>query len=134
MEGNRLYYDNLTVVKPSSKLTKEHRAFIAEFLKNNQDKFLEVMEELRYGNPRRYAELYVEMTKMVILKESNVNVNVGINRDFRDLHLLATTKMVEQKQDGEIVEKMVRMGPIEDVDYEVLEKDYNYAEDNGKKS
>ena len=38
MEGNRLYYDNLTVVKPSSKLTKEHRAFIAEFLKNNQDK------------------------------------------------------------------------------------------------
>ena len=128
----RLYFDS-KIIKPD-KSAKAHRAFIADFLMNHQDEFLAVMDEIRFGNPRRYAELYVEMTKMVLPKESNVNVNVGINRDFRDLHLLATTKMVEDKQDGELVEKMVRMGPIEDVDYEVMPKDnLNYTENEAEK-
>lgn len=132
MEGSRIYFDS--AVRKPDKMSKAHRAFIADFLMEHQDEFLAVMDEIRFGNPRRYAELYVEMTKMVLPKESNVNVNVGINRDFRDLHVLATTRMVEHKQDGELVEKMVRMGPIEDVDYEVMPKDnLNYTENEAEK-
>lgn len=112
--------ENENIVKPQ-KITKSHKAFISDYLQKNQAEFEESMEELRLGNPRRWLELFVDMTKLVVPKQSNVNVNVGINKDFRDLHLLATTKVDGTKKvDGEDVKKLTRMEPVEDVDYEEL--------------
>lgn len=122
------YKENETYHK-ARRISKCHKAFISEYLSKNQKTFEEVMEEVRLGNPRRWAELYVEMTKMVIPKEANVNVNVGINKDFRDLHLLATTMVLEQKKDGELVEQLKKLNPVEDVDYEMMPKELDYAEE-----
>lgn len=130
MSKNPQLYDENETIKRPQRITKAHKAFISEFLADGQETFKEVMDEVRLGNPRRWAELYIEMTKLVMPKESNVNVNIGINKDFRDLHLLATTKVLEKKQDGQLVEKLSRMGPIEDVDYEEIPKEFNYAENN----
>lgn len=121
--------ENERIVKPK-RITKSQKEFLSDFLQRKQDDFEESMEELRLGNPRRWVECYIEMTKIVTPKQSNVNVNVGINKDFRDLHLLATTRVTQKKVDGEIVEKLEKMGPIEDVDYEDIPKGQSYADDN----
>lgn len=126
-EGKIVRVKTQTFLKPK-KITKAQKEFLQGFLADKQEDFQEVMEELKLANPRRWAELYVDMTKMVVPKQSNVNVNVGINRDFRELHMLATTKVGQKTLDGETVQHLERFEPIEDVDYEELPKEESYAE------
>lgn len=102
--------EKVIVNRPLTK--KQAKEFISNYLTDHQGDFEETMEELRYGNPKRWAELYVEMTKMVVPKQTDVNVNVGIHKDFRELHALATTKT-----DSGRLEKLE---PIEDVDFEEI--------------
>lgn len=102
------------------KVRKEQKAYITDYLADNQAAFVESMEELRLMNPRRWTELYVEMSKMVLPKESKVNVNIGINKDFRELHMLATTQIGQKMIDGRMENVAERMEPIEDVDYEEI--------------
>lgn len=114
-------------LKPK-KVTKAQKAFLQSFLADKQQDFEEVMEELKLMSPRRWAELYVDMTKLVIPKQQNVNVNVGINRDFRELHMLATTRVGQKSVDGGSVRKLERLEAIEDVDYEEIPKEESYAD------
>ena len=77
----------------------------------------ELFEELAEHDPKAWLLLYHDMQKHVVPKQSQVNVSVGINKDFQELVALSTTKTDDPLAIGaEPVPK------IEDADYEELKE------------
>lgn len=96
---------------------KAQKEFIRDLLAKNQDKFAELFDELAEHDPKAWLLLYHDMQKHIVPKQQQVNVAVGINKDFQELVALSTTKTDDPLAIGaESVEK------IEDADYEELKE------------
>ena len=96
---------------------KAQKEFIRDLLSKNQEKFEELFEELADHDPKAWLLLYHDMQKHVVPKQSQVDVSVGINKDFQELVALSTTKTDDPLAIGaEPVPK------IEDADYEELKE------------
>lgn len=80
---------------------KAQKEFAREFLAGNQERFEKVMDEIFENDPRLYARLYLDLHKHTVPSDKNVNVNVGINKDFLELQAMARTniKQIEDKQE-----------------------------------
>lgn len=110
-----LMSENRKKLLPKGK--KAQKEFIRDLLSRNQDKFEELFEELAEHSPKAWLLLYHDMQKHVVPKQSQVNVSVGINKDFQELVALSTTKTDDPLAIGaEPVPK------IEDADYEELKE------------
>ena len=86
MSGHRT---DESVIRPSldknPKLTKGQKEFLKDFVNAEQETFERIMKELETYAPTKWVDVYMKMNQMVIPKESNINVNVGLNRDFQEL-------------------------------------------------
>ena len=106
-------------IKGSKKLLpKNKRAqkeFIRDLLASNQEKFEELFEELAEHDPKAWLMLYHDMQKHIVPKQSQLNVSVGINKDYQDLEALALTKT-----DDPLALGLNDVPKIEDADYEEL--------------
>ena len=71
---------------------KAQKEFIRDLLSTNQEKFEELFSELAEHDPKAWLLLYHDMQKHVVPKQSQLNVSVGINKDFQELQALSTTK------------------------------------------
>ena len=110
-----LLSENRKKLLPKGK--KAQKEFIRDLLSRNQEKFEELFEELAEHDPKAWLLLYHDMQKHVVPKQSQVNVSVGINKDFQELVALSTTKTDDPLAIGtEPVPK------IEDADYEELKE------------
>lgn len=110
-----LLSENRKKLLPKGK--KAQNEFIRDLLSKNQEKFEELFEELAEHDPKAWLLLYHDMQKHVVPKQSQVNVSVGINKDFQELVALSTTKTDDPLAIGaEPVPK------IEDADYEELKE------------
>lgn len=110
-----LLSENRKKLLPKGKKTQKE--FIRDLLSKNQEKFEELFEELAEHDPKAWLLLYHDMQKHVVPKQSQVNVSVGINKDFQELVALSTTKTDDPLAIGaEPVPK------IEDADYEELKE------------
>ena len=110
-----LLSENRKKLLPKGK--KAQKEFIRDLLSRNQEKFEELFEELAEHDPTAWLRLYNNMQKHVVPKQSQVNVSVGINKDFQELVALSTTKTDDPLAIGaEPVPK------IEDADYEELKE------------
>lgn len=110
-----LLLENRKKLLPKGK--KAQKEFIRDLLSKNQEKFEELFEELAEHDPKAWLLLYHDMQKHVVPKQSQVNVSVGINKDFQELVALSTTKTDDPLAIGaEPVPK------IEDADYEELKE------------
>lgn len=110
-----LLSENRKKLLPKGK--KAQKEFIRDLLSKNQDKFEELFEELAEHDPKAWLLLYHDMQKHVVPKQSQVNVSMGINKDFQELVALSTTKTDDPLAIGaEPVPK------IEDADYEELKE------------
>lgn len=110
-----LLSENRKKLLPKGK--KAQKEFIRDLLSKNQEKFEELFEELAEHDPKAWLLLYHDMQKHVVPKQSQVNVSVGINKDFQELVALSTTKTDDTLAIGaEPVPK------IEDADYEELKE------------
>lgn len=99
-------------------LPKNKRAqkeFIRDLLASNQEKFEELFEELAEHDPKAWLMLYHDMQKHIVPKQSQLNVSVGINKDYQDLEALALTKT-----DDPLALGLNDVPKIEDADYEEL--------------
>lgn len=78
-----------SVIRPSlaknPKLTKGQKEFLKDFVNAEQETFERIMKELETYAPTKWVDVYMKMNQMVIPKESNINVNLGLNRDFQEL-------------------------------------------------
>lgn len=81
-------------------MKQAQKEFAREFLNNNQERFVQVMDEIFENDPRLYAKLYLDLHKHTVPTDKNINVNVGINKDFQELQAMARTnvKQIEDKQ------------------------------------
>lgn len=110
-----LLSENRKKLLPKGK--KAQKEFIRDLLSKNQEKFEELFEEFAEHDPKAWLLLYHDMQKHVVPKQSQVNVSVGINKDFQELVALSTTKTDDPLAIGaEPVPK------IEDADYEELKE------------
>lgn len=75
------------------KIRKSSREFLSVFLEGHQDDFEAVMAEMKDTNPKKWLSVYVDMMKLVVPKQQDVNVSVGMNRDFEELRQLANTRV-----------------------------------------
>lgn len=86
------------------KLTKGQKEFLKDFVTAKQEEFERVMKDLQEYAPTKWADLYLKVTQMVVPKESNLNVNIGLNRDFQELVNLGRTssKRLTSENMGEL--------------------------------
>lgn len=100
---------------PKSK--KAQKEFIRDLLSQNQEKFAELFDQLAEHDPKAWLLLYHDMQKHVVPKQSQLNVSVGINKDFQELVALSTTKT-----DDPLAIGASTVPKIEDADYEELKE------------
>lgn len=110
-----LLSENRKKLLPKGK--KAQKEFIRDLLSKNQEKFEELFEELAEHDPKAWLLLYHDMQKHVVPKQSQVNMSVGINKDFQELVALSTTKTDDPLAIGE-----EPVPKIEDADYEELKE------------
>lgn len=96
---------------------KAQKEFIRDLLSTNQEKFEELFSELAEHDPKAWLLLYHDMQKHVVPKQSQLNVSVGINKDFQELQALSTTKTDDPLAIG--ANPVLR---IEDADFEELKE------------
>ncbi len=96
---------------------RAQKEFIRDLLSRNQDKFSELFDELAEHDPKAWLLLYHDMQKHVVPKQSQLNVSVGINKDFQELVALSTTKT-----DDPLAIGAQPVPKIEDADYEELKE------------
>lgn len=82
-----LAFENLVnpALKPDRKAQRE---FLLQALQERQDKFLELLDKAAKDDPVLYLRMYMELSKLVVPKNSDVNVNLSLNRDFIELKAL----------------------------------------------
>lgn len=110
-----LLSENRKKLLPKGK--KAQKEFIRDLLSKNQEKFEELFEELANHDPKAWLLLYHDMQKHVVPKQSQVDVSVGINKDFQELVALSTTKT-----DDPLAIGAEPVPNIEDADYEELKE------------
>lgn len=81
-------------INPKGKQGKLQKEFFKEFLADQQEEFAETMAMMRERDPRLWLKMYIESAKLVIPKQSSLNVKHGFDKDFEKLMMLgkSTTK------------------------------------------
>lgn len=88
----------------SEKVRELQKEFVKNWLSDNQPRFIECMNEIYHHDPRTWAKMYIEHEKIVMPKQTDVNVKHSINKDFQDLFDRSRTMAsIENKQDNNIV-------------------------------
>lgn len=82
-------------ISPKTKSGKLQKEFIKEWLADQQDEFVETMAMMRERDPRLWLKLYVENAKLVIPKQSNLNVRHGFDKDFEKVMMLGKSTSKE---------------------------------------
>ena len=72
---------------------RAQKQFMLDWLSENQEVFTELMEDARKQDPRLFVQTYTAIMKHVVPQDKNVNVNVGINKDFLELQAMGRTKV-----------------------------------------
>jgi len=75
--------------KKREELSENQRDYLLHWLENNRAGFATAMQSVQKKAPYLYAKYYIEMSKLVMPKEQNINVNIGLNRDLMELQALA---------------------------------------------
>ena len=70
---------------------RAQKQFMLDWLHNNQEAFVEVMDQAKDQDPKLFATIYTTVMKHVVPQDKNVNVNVGINKDFLELQAMGKT-------------------------------------------
>lgn len=96
---------------------RAQKEFIRDLLASNQEKFEELFEELAEHDPKAWLMLYHDMQKHIVPKQSQLNVSVGINKDYQDLEALALTKT-----DDPLAIGLNDVPRIEDADYQEIKE------------
>ena len=67
--------------------------FLNTWLLNNQENFIEAMDMLKEHNPAKYSELYLKAVQMGLVRETNINLNIGRQQDYDNLQALVNVRV-----------------------------------------
>lgn len=94
-ERTKYHYSHNNPTNPVTprKGAKAQKQFMLDWLNENQQVFTELMDEAREQDPRLFITTYTTIMKHVVPQDKNVNVNVGINKDFLELQAMGRTNV-----------------------------------------
>lgn len=84
------------VTKKKKKAAQVEKEFIKNWLAETQDDFASVMEQIKEKDPRTWAKLRVDVMKHTVPKTTDINHNIGMNKDIQDLMMLGMTAATSQ--------------------------------------
>ena len=79
------------VTRANSKAAQVQKEFIKNWTGDNQEAFIDVMNQIREHDPRSWAKLYIEHEKMIVPRTTDINVKHGLSKDMQELMLLGMT-------------------------------------------
>jgi hypothetical protein len=69
------------------------KEFINGYFRDNIDKMYETMELIREGSPVQWMRLNIELMKLGLAKEQNININFNRQQDREQLQALVRTRL-----------------------------------------
>ena len=102
---------------------KAHKAFLTELLEESEEDFRRILFEARDEDKRLYLKIMLELNKLMMPRQQDVNVNLGVSQDLMELKALAQTGTVSRQE----IAGFVDATPIHDID-ELKEEDFKYEE------
>lgn len=79
--------------KAVAKLSDSVQGMITNWTEQQFPYFVETMELIRENAPVKYAQLFLKMVELGIIRQTDINVNVNYQRDREDLQALVRTKL-----------------------------------------
>lgn len=80
--------EDLTILKPKDGF-KAQKDFLLRCLEENQGDFRRLLADMAVEDPKLFLRLNIELAKLVIPKQQDVNVQLSLNQDFLELKALA---------------------------------------------
>lgn len=111
------YSDNMPMkpVNTQAKGARAQKQFMLDWLNANQETFMELMEDAREQDPRLYITTYTTIMKHVVPQDKNVNVNVGINKDFLELQAMGRTRIADKSGEQAALPEMTHFTQYEEI-------------------
>lgn len=107
---------------------KAHRDFLLKCLEENQEDFRRLLADTAIEDPRLFLKLNLELAKLLLPKQQDVNVSLTLNQDFLELKALAESgsaraHMIEGAVGEEQLVEYEELGPepIESIETKRLE-------------
>ena len=103
---NQLGIDKKTKSKRSAPL--EPKDIIVSIVRNEAENFKDALDMIREVDPKTYVKTYVELARITVATEKNINKNVKLGIDLDDIRQLAQRTLpsadTEVKKIGEFAE------------------------------
>jgi hypothetical protein len=115
------------------KITQDQRDYLIGYLEKNRQAFGQTMRQLQKHSPAIFAKLYVDMSKLVVPKENNVKVSVGLSKDFMELKALAGCGFKNSDAPHALEVKSGQELPDFEDFAEIVSEETKEAEENGAK-
>lgn len=97
------------------KVRELQKEFVKDWLSDNQPRFVECMDEIYRHDKRTWSKIYIEHEKLVMPKQTDLNVKHGLSEDFQKL-LNRSRSMVSLEN------KQTENTPIVFTEYEELKE------------
>ena len=114
--------EGLNLVQTPKKGLKAHRDFLLKCLEENQEDFRRLLADTAIEDPRLFLKLNIELAKLLLPKQQDVNVSLTLNQDFLELKALAESgsaraHMIEGTGDEQLIEyEELGPEPIESIE------------------
>ena len=114
-----LITQDFTVERQKNPL-KAQRDFLIKCLEENQEDFRRLLAATAIEDPRLFLKLCLELQKLLLPKQQDVNVNLTLNQDFLELKALAESGSTQthliDKQEQKLIEyEQLGPNPIESI-------------------
>lgn len=76
-----------------TKLSDTVQGMMAQWTEENFPMFNETMELIRENAPVQWTKLYLEAVKMGIVKQTDINLHISMQKDREDLQSLVRTRV-----------------------------------------
>lgn len=107
MELQRVKDNEHSRYKRENPLARQ-RKFLTTYLADNEDKFIEAMDDIFAHDKKSFAKLYIEMQKATLPKEQSNSITLNVSKDMESLMLLGRAGGSGQLLDSQ---------PVEDADF-----------------
>lgn len=105
---------------PASK----QRRFLNKYLADNEQKFMDAMDDIYEHDKKGFAKLYIEMQKAILPKEQAGNITIGFSKDMENLMTLGRAATDP---------KVLEAHPVEDAEFQDMNRGIAEMENSEKK-
>lgn len=92
-----------------------YKEFINGYLSENMEAMYETMDLIREGSPVQWMKLNIELMKLGMTREQNININFNRQQDRENLQALVRTRIPAQPDSLADVPRIESYTPYEEI-------------------